>query len=483
MSTTSQDAATSHGSTSPELAAGDGVPANMAPDPQLTSAPPPVMERSHSDRLTGALLDALKGAVVALALFAIIVGLRTRTAAGGLDITSEAGRVLTLAGIVFAGRFVFSYLFWQRETSVTAQLDRLLAKTGGESGTGIGRFLMPALFVLAVALPFLVSYFAPDRSRYVIDLGILILTYVMLGWGLNIVVGLAGLLDLGYVAFYAVGAYSYALLAQYFGLSFWICLPLAGILAAFWGIILGFPVLRLRGDYLAIVTLAFGEVIRVVLLNWYDFTGGPDGLSRIPRPSFFGIDFKRGEGGFADVFGLDYSSLHRIIFLYYLILVLALLTNWVTMRLRKLPVGRAWEALREDEIACRSLGINTTNVKLSAFAIGAMFGGFAGAFFATRQGFISPESFTFIESAVILAIVVLGGLGSQVGVAIAAIFLIGGFEVFRQLEEYRMLVFGAAMVLIMVWKPRGLVSSRLPSVSFGKRKAVSADLVAQGEGH
>ncbi len=177
------------------------------------------------------------------------------------------------------------------------------------------------------------------------------------------------------------------------------------------------------------------------------------------------------------------SSIHRIIFLYYLILVLALITNWVTMRLRKLPVGRAWEALREDEIACRSLGINTTNVKLSAFAIGAMFGGFAGSFFATRQGFISPESFTFIESAVILAIVVLGGLGSQMGVAIAAVVLIGGFEVFRGLEEYRMLVFGLAMVLIMVWKPRGLISSRNPSVFLKERKAVSSDMVSQGEGH
>ena len=481
------DATSTPPQSSPALAAGGGVPASMAPDPRLESAPPPVPERTTGDRLTGALRDAAIGAGIAALMFAIIVGLRTRTAAGGLRLTEEFERVLLLVGIVFAGRFVFSFLFWQRETSITAQLDRLLARMGGGSADAdrpsIGRFLAPLLFLIAVALPFLVSVFAPGQSRYVIDTGILILTYVMLGWGLNIVVGLAGLLDLGYVAFYAVGAYSYALLAQYFGLSFWICLPLAGILAAFWGIILGFPVLRLRGDYLAIVTLAFGEVIRVVLLNWYEFTGGPDGLSRIPRPSFFGIEFSRGEGGFADTFGLSYDSIHRIIFLYYLILVLALVTNWVTMRLRKLPVGRAWEALREDEIACRSLGINTTNVKLSAFAIGAMFGGFAGAFFATRQGFISPESFTFIESAVILAIVVLGGLGSQLGVAIAAIFLIGGFEVFRGLAEYRMLVFGAAMVLIMVWKPRGLVSSRLPSVFLGRRKAVSSDLVSQGEGH
>ncbi|MFL4991955.1 MAG: high-affinity branched-chain amino acid ABC transporter permease LivM, partial [Microvirga sp.] len=253
-----------------------------------------------------------------------------------------------------------------------------------------------------------------------VDLGILILTYVMLGWGLNIVVGLAGLLDLGYVAFYAVGAYSYALLSTTFGLSFWICLPLAGILAAFWGMILGFPVLRLRGDYLAIVTLAFGEIVRLVLINWTDLTNGGAGISSIPRATFFGLPFTAGEGGFAATFGLEFNGMHRMIFLYYLILFLALLTNFVTMRLRKLPVGRAWEALREDEIACRSLGINTTNTKLTAFALGAMFGGFAGSFFAVRQGFVSPESFNFLESAIILAIVVMGGMGSQIGVAIAA---------------------------------------------------------------
>jgi branched-chain amino acid transport system permease protein len=307
------------------------------------------------------------------------------------------------------------------------------------------------------------------QNRYLLDLGILVLTYVMLGWGLNIVVGLAGLLDLGYVAFYAVGAYSYALLATQFGLSFWLCLPLAGIFAAFWGVMLGFPVLRLRGDYLAIVTLAFGEIIRLVLLNWSSVTGGPNGIPSIPRPSFFGLPFADAEGSFASTFGLAYSPTHRVVFLFYLILALALLTNWVTIRLRRLPVGRAWEAMREDEIACRSLGINTTTTKLTAFAIGAMFGGFAGSFFATRQGFISPESFSFNESALVLAIVVLGGMGSQIGVAVAALVMLGGFELFREFQLYRMLVFGFAMVLIMVWRPRGLVSTREPSLTLGGR--------------
>ncbi len=262
-----------------------------------------------------------------------------------------------------------------------------------------GRYIGPFVLGLVIVFPFLcLGLLGPGGSlKWINNYGVQILIYVMLGWGLNIVVGLAGLLDLGYVAFYAVGAYSYALLSTTFGLSFWICLPLAGILAAMWGVILGFPVLRLRGDYLAIVTLAFGEIIRMVLINWVDLTNGYAGISGIPHVSFFGIPFTDDDDGFAAVFHLPYTPIYRTIFLFYLILALALLTNFVTMRLRRLPIGRAWEALREDEIACRSLGINTTTTKLTAFALGAMFGGFAGSFFAVRQGFVSPESFTFIE--------------------------------------------------------------------------------------
>ena len=392
---------------------------------------------------------------------------------------------------------VLQMIDWCALTLMIVTLAYLLAIDRGESLVAPAMVWLPtvygaAMLAIAVLLPFL-----PITDRYVLDTSILIITYVMLGWGLNIVVGLAGLLDLGYVAFYAVGAYSYALLAQHFGLNFWICLPLAGILAAFWGIILGFPVLRLRGDYLAIVTLAFGEIIRLVLINWYDFTNGPAGLSSIPRPSFFGLEFKSGGGPetFAGFFHLEYSPLQRIIWLYYIILAMALVTNFVTMRLRSLPVGRAWEALREDEIACRSLGINTTITKLTAFATGAMFGGFAGSFFATKQGFISPESFNFMESATILAIVVLGGLGSQIGIVLSAIAMIGGMELLRNLGfmrdylgqdfdpvQYRMLLFGLALVVIMVWKPRGLVSTRAPTVSLGRGKAISGDLVKEGHG-
>jgi branched-chain amino acid transport system permease protein len=334
----------------------------------------------------------------------------------------------------------------------------------------------PALALLLVGFQ--------GSAKWIDNFGVQILIYVMLGWGLNIVVGLAGLLDLGYVAFYAVGAYSYALLAKTFGLSFWLLLPIAGCLAAFWGILLGFPVLRLRGDYLAIVTLAFGEIIRLILINWVPVTNGYAGITGVPRPTFFGIPFNASDEGFAARLGLEFSPIYRTIFLYYLILGLALVTAAVTVRLRRLPIGRAWEALREDEIACRSLGINTTNTKLTAFAMGAMFAGFAGSFFAARQGFISPESFTFMESAVIVAIVVLGGMGSLIGVAIAAIIMIGGTEIMRELDflkilfgsdfdptQYRMLLFGFAMVLIMIWKPRGLIATRHPSVLLKDHRA------------
>src|SRR5271166_3414418 len=347
-----------------------------------------------------------------------------------------------------------------------------------------GRYFGPfALGVLALFPLISLGLLGPASSlKWINNYGIQIMIYVMLGWGLNIVVGLAGLLDLGYAALYAVGAYSYALLSTTFGLSFWICLPLAGTLAATWGIILGFPVLRLRGDYLAIVTLAFGEIIRLVLINWVPVTNGYAGISGVPRPSFFGIPFNASDEGFAAVFGLPFSPIYRTIFLYYLILALVLLTAFVTLRLRRLPIGRAWEALREDEIACRSLGINTTTTKLTAFATGALFGGFAGSFFATRQGFISPESFTFMESALVLAIVVLGGMGSQLGVALAALTMIGGFELFRGFDQYRMLVFGVAMVLLMIWRPRGLIGHRAPTVFLRHSQAISSDLVKEGHG-
>ena len=412
--------------------------------------------------LTRIVKEAALAAVVAAIIGLPLLGLRLVSGPGDLDVDVRWDWLVVAVVTVFVGRMALAFLRAARPAFAVA------GRGAGTLGQSMRRHRQPIGFVAlgaAVILPFL-----PFADRYVVDVATLVLIYIMLGWGLNIVVGLAGLLDLGYVAFYAVGAYSFALLGTTFDLSFWVCLPIAGLCAATFGILLGYPVLRLRGDYLAIVTLGFGEIIRLVLINWVDFSGGPNGIPGIPRPELFGLEFARNADNgqsFHEFFGLAFSGNHRIIYLYFIILALALVTNLFVLRIRKLPVGRAWEALREDEIACRSLGINPVNTKLSAFALGAMFGGFAGSFFATRSGFISPESFTFIESAIILSIVVLGGMGSQIGVVLAAIAIIVLPEVLREFSEFRMLVFGSAMVLIMVWRPRGLLSHREPTIRLG----------------
>ena len=411
------------------------------------------------------LRDASWVAFVGLILGIPLIGLTTVDVGGKLAIETRFGLLGAAVVAVFFGRLL---LRWAVDQARNRKLDRDRASTATAADRARGtQKLVSVLGWLAlgasIALPIAFS-----DNRYVVDTATTVLIYVMLGWGLNVVVGLAGLLDLGYVAFYAVGAYSYALLSTQFGWSFWEALPVSGAIAASFGILLGYPILRLRGDYLAIVTLGFGEIIRIILVNWTELSGGPNGIGSIPRPSFFGLEFTRsapeGQQTFADFFGLEFSAMHRLIFLYYLILVLALLTNLFVSRLRKLPVGRAWEALREDEIACQAMGMNTTNIKLSAFAIGAMLGGFAGVFFAARQGFISPESFVFTESAIVLAIVVLGGMGSQMGVVLAATLLVLIPEFGRNFSEYRMLLFGLAMVLIMVWRPGGLLAHREPTL-------------------
>jgi branched-chain amino acid transport system permease protein len=438
------------------------------------AAPPAGQQSRPAPDWASLVRDALLAALITGLLALPFIGLETHDAGGGaLGIRTHFDRMAVAVALAFVGRLAIQLLrhrLVHRAALASGGLPmaRIVAAWGSRQ-----TFAVTVIGVaFAVALPFL-----PFSSRYLIDLGTTVLIYVMLGWGLNIVVGLAGLLDLGYVAFYAVGAYTFALLARDLGFTFWEALPFAGAAAAAFGIILGFPVLRLRGDYLAIVTLGFGEIIRIVLLNWYTVTGGPNGISEIPRPSFFGLPFARtapeGTTTFAQFFGIEFSPNHRVIFLYYVILALALVTNLFTLRIRRLPIGRAWEALREDEIACRALGINPTNVKLSAFAIGAMFGGFAGCFFATRQGFISPESFTFIESATMLAIVVMGGMGSQLGVVLAAIVLVTLPEFGRAFAEFRMLIFGAAMVAIMVWRPRGLLARRAPSLRLDPPAAAS----------
>ncbi len=413
--------------------------------------------------LSERLKDAGGIAFIALLLGIPMIGLTTVDQGGSLHVVTRWLPLLGCVVAAFFGRMLFRYLLdvvKQRKTSRERHSGRVLEVKAGTAILAATGWL--ALGV-SIALPLVYS-----DNRYVVDTATTVLIYIMLGWGLNVVVGLAGLLDLGYVAFYAVGAYTYALLSTQFGWGFWEALPVAGGAAAFFGILLGWPTLRLRGDYLAIVTLGFGEIIRVVLVNWTAFSGGPNGITSIPRPTFFGLPFKPpgNETTFASFFELDYTPMQRIIFLYYVILVLALLSNVFVSRMRKLPVGRAWEAMREDEIACKALGMNVTNVKLSAFALGAMLGGFAGVFFAARQGFISPESFTFNESAIILAVVVLGGMGSQLGVVLAALVLVLLPELGRDFAEYRMLLFGTAMILIMIWRPSGILSHREPTLRY-----------------
>ncbi|MGB5618042.1 MAG: branched-chain amino acid ABC transporter permease [Desulfobacterales bacterium] len=306
------------------------------------------------------------------------------------------------------------------------------------------------LLVLAVVIAFTLAY-PFVFSMYQTNIMISALIYIMLGLGINIVVGLAGLLDLGYVAFYAVGAYSYALLNYHFGLSFWLALPIGAATGAFFGILLGYPVLRLRGDYLAIVTLGFGEIIRLILENWNAFSFGPSGIANIPRPGFFGIKMS-----------LEQSS----IFIYFLLIALVIFTIFVVNRLKDSRIGRAWIAMREDEVACQAMGIDRTKTKLTAFALGATWAGMAGVMFAAKTTFINPASFTIWESINVLCIVVLGGMGSILGVIFGALALILLPEYLRAFSEYRMLLFGIILVTMMVFRPGGIISTTRRTYKF-----------------
>lgn len=394
--------------------------------------------------------------------------------ARGIDITLSGAKASTIAMVFLAAVVVFLFqLFRDRIMARLRDIPNPLPETTKppmeeNRRAKIESWMLTGGLVIALFWPFF-------ASRGSVDLATLVLIYVMLALGLNVVVGLAGLLDLGYVAFYAVGAYTFALLSNYYGISFWMALPIGALLAALFGLLLGFPVLRLRGDYLAIVTLGFGEIIRILLNNWTNVTGGPNGIGGIPDPTLFGMEFGRrikeeGNTSFHETFGIAYSGEDKVIFLYLIALMLAVITALIIRRLMRMPVGRAWEALREDEIAARSLGLNRTAVKLTAFTIGAFFAGFAGTVFASKQGFISPESFVFLESAIILAIVVLGGMGSQLGVILAAIAVTILPELAREFSEYRMLIFGAAMVLMMVWRPQGLIPMRRIHIELKKQE-------------
>ena len=406
------------------------------------------------------LRDALFTFVLALIVFGPITGLQLK----GLDFIANWQRPLWLASIVTLGRLLFLAALntdWLKNRLQRSAIKRTQAATVQTAQEWKKWAAISAVAALvAFALPFVFL-----NNSYVMKSLLLAMIYVLLGLGLNIVVGLAGLLDLGFVAFYAVGAYFLALGAEHWGLGFWGALVLSPLLAATLGGLLGFTVLRTHGDYLAIVTLGFGEIIRLVLTNWLAVTGGPNGLP-VPAPTFFGLEFSRiakfGGTPFHEFMGWEYNTNMKFLFLYVVLFwVLALMIFWI-YRLRIMPMGRAWEALREDEIACRSLGINPVVVKLSAFMMGAMTGGLAGVFFASYQGFVNPTSFTFFESALILAIVVLGGLGSIVGVIVAAFVLTLLPELLREFADFRILAFGILMVLMMIWRPRGLIRTRRP---------------------
>jgi len=452
-------------------------------------------------RLKDAFITGLIAAILALPL----AGVRTEDGINGLVFESRIGAVAVAAALVFVGRLCWGLAREGKPASLIASLGGFVAlflpfptlflKT---AAVGIGlvigvRYAFVKLTQLSLKPSKLASFksplsltsisylliaaavifpFTPLASRYALDVSIMVMTYIMLASGLNITVGYAGLLDLGYAGFYALGAYTYALLALHTGIGFWSCLPIAGMIAAGTGLLLGAPVLRLRGDYFAVVTLGFGEIVRLVLINWTHLTGGPNGIADVPRPTLFGLEFTRtaitGQTSFSEFFHIDFDPMQRVLFLYFVILLLALVVGWFSLRLRRLPLGRAWESFREDEIACASLGINRTWIKLAAYSLGALVAGLAGAFFAARQGFVSPESFTFTESATILAIVILGGIGHPLGIVLAAIFIIGLPELFRGFEQYRMLAFGLGMVLIMVWRPGGMMATREPTVKLAK---------------
>lgn len=365
--------------------------------------------------------------------------------------------------MLYIGVGIFFLSFIWRWLLKKKELGRKQAEEGVEVSqplaqklAGDKRVKIPAL----AAVGLLVATFPYMFDLYQTNIMVTALIYVVMGLGLNIVVGLAGLLDLGYVAFYAVGAYAYALLNHHFGLGFWYVLPLGALLSMLFGIVLGFPVLRLRGDYLAIVTLGFGEIIRLVLENWSSFSFGPSGISSIDRPPLFGFQL---------------TVQDATTYMYYVMIGLALLTIFVVNRLKNSRIGRAWLALREDEVACQAMGIDKTKTMLTAFALGATWAGMGGVVFAAKTTFVNPASFTFLESAIILSVVVIGGMGSITGVIVGAFVLILVPEYLRAFSEYRMLIFGLTMVLVMVFRPQGLVTA--------KRKIYEFKGLAKGKGN
>lgn len=348
----------------------------------------------------------------------------------------DAGKlaaVLAIGGILWRGMMI-----WGRSKPVHAGMT-LFRRRVREIGYSLVQVNRTALLAGGAGLFLILPLFL---NNYYIDILSLAGLYALLAAGLNITVGSAGLLDLGYAAFYGVGAYVYALLSTGIGLSFWLGLPLGGLLAALFGVILGMITLRLRGDYLAIVTLGFVQIIYLVFNNWDSVTNGPNGILNIGRPELVGF------------------TLRQPVHFYYLILALLFFTVLAIDRLTHSQIGRAWIAIREDELAASAMGINTTRMKILAFALGAGIAGVAGVFFAAKYTFVSPESFTFLESVRVLSMVVLGGMGSLPGAILGAFLLTVLPEILRGLASYRMLIFGAALVVMMIFRPQGLLGRR-----------------------
>jgi branched-chain amino acid transport system permease protein len=358
--------------------------------------------------------------------------------------------------VIAIGSFVFSYLwhyFAERRGKGSVSTLKLSEKWIQVRQTLVERrsFRLGGIAVISVVIlvyPYITSLYGTGIMTTA-------LIYVLLGLGLNIIIGLGGLLNLGYAAFFAIGAYTYALLFKYFGMTFWPALPLGAIAAMIFGLLIGFPILRLRGDYLAIVTLAMGEIVRIVLNNMGEPTGGPDGVSQIPRPDFFGIKF-----------GLSGA----ISFTYYIMVALVIFAIFVVRRLENSRQGRAWEAMREDEIAAQSMGINIAQSKLMIFVIGSAWAGFAGVVLAAKTTKVTPDSFSLMESVTVLCIAVLGGTGSIPGVILGAFVFKIVLEYFRAFALLRMAIFGAVLVIMMVFKPGGLIPKKRKAYTFDEEK-------------
>ncbi len=371
------------------------------------------------------------------------------------DGTLSFGKTFTVWLYIAAGISICMLLYVMNKSGSLVTVSRPMSALRDNLAQASGK--VPTWVWIVILLVFACGY-PQFTNRYAQDVAVNVLIYVCLGLGLNVVVGLAGMLDLGYIAFYGVGAYTYALLNLHFGMSFWVCLPFAATFAMIAGCIIGYPTLRMRGDYLAIVTLGFGEIVRILLNNWMALTNGPNGLLGVKPPSILIPSF---DGGLS----FEMFYLKKLHFLYYIALALAIITIIAVRNLNYSRIGRAWESIREDETAAELMGVNTFLLKLLAYAMGALFAGLAGAFFCARMRFVSPESFTFLESAMVLSMVVLGGMGSIPGIILGAAALIVLPEVFREFETYRMLVFGMSMVVMMLFRPAGLI----PAKRMGKR--------------